>query len=268
VSSDPKNTPRGEPTDRRRDEQRESAHELRPTDAKLAAGFDAAGFDAGAALKSAGTFGALAFDDLDRDVLHLQDIEATIVGAGRAGSMIALVCGMLGIAVRVYDADRLGPENQGLQVYHKQDVLRGLVQSIAPNTPVRVHETTFEAKPDQPRSPIVIVAVDTMETRRRLWNALKDQPGVLRVLDVRLGRALVQLHDVRPQEPDDVSAYEASLYDDASAAADDCTDAATSHAAAAAAALVGGAVRAFVEGLPRPRFIGLDVDRALWAAGR
>ena len=222
-------------------------------------------------------FGALAFDDVDRDVLHLHDVEVTVVGAGRAGSMIALVCGMLGIAVRVYDADRLGPENQGLQVYRKKDVvagrhkvhaLRGLVQSIAPAAPVRVHEVMFEARADQPCSPIVIVAVDTMETRRRLWNALKDQPGVLRVLDVRLGRALVQLHDVRPQAPDDVSTYEASLYDDAAAAADDCTDEATSHAAAAAAALVGGAVRAFVEGLARPRFIGLDVDRALWTVGR
>lgn len=221
--------------------------------------------------------GALAFDDIDRDVLHLSDVEVTVVGAGRAGSMIALVCGMLGVPLRVYDADRLGPENQGLQVYPKDDVvagrhkvqaLRRLVQSIAPNTPVRVHEVMFEARPEQVRSPLVILAVDTMATRQRLWKALKSQPGTLRVLDVRLGRALVQLHDVRPDEPQDVADYEASLYDDATAAADDCTDEATSHAAAAAAALVGGAVRAFVEGLPRPRFIGLDLDRAVWAAGR
>jgi hypothetical protein len=26
-------------------------------------------------------------------------------------------------------------------------------------------------------------------------------------------------------------------------------------------------LRAFVEGLPRPRWIGVDLDRALWAAG-
>ena len=32
-------------------------------------------------------------------------------------------------------------------------------------------------------------------------------------------------------------------------------------------ALVGGAVRAFVEGLRHPRWIGLDLDRALWASG-
>ena len=225
----------------------------------------------------AGVFGDLAFADLDRDVLHLRDVELTVVGAGRAGSMIALVCGMLGVAVRVYDADRLGPENQGLQVYRKEDVtagrhkvhaLRGLVQSIAPAAAVRVHDEMFEATSEQRRSPLVVLCVDSMETRRRLWNALKDQPGVLRVMDVRLGRALVQLHEVRPHEPDDVTAYEGSLYDDTSAAADDCTDEATCHAAAAAAALVGGAVRAFVEGLPRPRLIGFNLDRAVWAVGR
>lgn len=219
----------------------------------------------------------LAAAGVDDDVLHLEDVESTLIGAGRAGSMIALVLLMLGVRVRVYDGDRLGAENQGLQLYRKSDVsagrlkveaLRELLADIVPGGRFGAHPEFYEARREQRRSPIVVLAVDRMDTRRNLWEKLKTAPGVQRLFDVRLGRGLVRLHEVRPDDAEDVAAYEASFYDDETAAADDCTDAGTTHAAAAAAALIGGALRAYVDDLPRPRWIGVDLDRALWASGR
>jgi hypothetical protein len=219
---------------------------------------------------------ALPMAGVEDDVLHLEDLESTLIGAGRAGSMIALVLLMLGVRVRAYDGDRLGPENQGLQLYRKDDIQAGrlkvealgsLLRELVPGGRFQSHAEFYEARGEQRRSPIVVLAVDRMDTRARLWEALKNMPGVERVLDVRLGRGLVRLHEVSPSDPDEVEAYEASLYDDETAAADDCTDAGTTHAAAAAAALIGGALRAYVEDLPRPRWIGVDLDRALWASG-
>ncbi|MFQ5599574.1 MAG: ThiF family adenylyltransferase [Candidatus Krumholzibacteriia bacterium] len=216
-------------------------------------------------------------DGIESDVLRLEDVEVTLVGAGRAGSQIALVLAQLGVRQRIYDGDRLGPENQGLQLYRKEDVtagkqkveaLREHIGSIVPESCIEVHAEAFEAREDQRRSPVVVIAVDTMETRRRLWERLKNAKGILRLLDVRLGRALVRLHEVRPSHPQDVADYEASLHDDAVAAAADCADEATTHAAAAAAALVGGALRGLVDDLPRPRWIALDLDRAIWASGK
>jgi ThiF family protein len=210
------------------------------------------------------------------EVLQVSDVEVTVVGAGRAGSQIALVLAMLGLRLRLYDGDRLGAENQGLQLYRKRDVvagrkkvtaLRGLLQAIVPGSRVCVHPVRFTAGPRQPRSPLVVLAVDTMAARRLLWEQLRGDAGLLLLLDLRLGRGLLRLHEVRPGDPEDVAAYEASLCDDSAAAPGDCSDEAATHAAAAGAALVGGAVRAFVEGLPHPRWIGLDLDRALWASG-
>ena len=216
--------------------------------------------------------------DRDDEALRLQDIEVTLVGAGRAGSQIALVLAMLGVGLRVYDGDRLGAENEGLQLYRSRDVragrrkvhaLRGLVRAVVPGCRMRVHPVSFEARRRQARSPVVVLAVDTMEVRRRLWERLSGAPGLLLLIDVRLGAGLLRLHEVRPGDTGDVAAYEASLYDDETAAAGDCSDAATTHAASAAAALVAGALRGFIEGLPaRPRWIGLDLDRGLWASGR
>jgi len=223
------------------------------------------------------TWPAAGGGDIDPGVLRLEDVEVTVVGAGRAGSQIALVLAMLGARIRIYDGDRLGPENQGLQLYRKRDVaagrkkvqaLRGFVRAIVPGCHIEVHAVPFAARPDQQRSPVVVLAVDTMAMRRRLWERLRTQSGLLRLLDVRLGRGLVRLHEVRPEDAQDVAAYEASLYDDAAAAPGDCADETTAHAAAAAAALIGGALRAFVDGLQRPRCIALDLDRGIWAAGR
>jgi len=210
-------------------------------------------------------------------MLRLEDLEVTLVGAGRAGSQIALVLTMLGIPVRLYDGDRLGPENQGLQLYRQRDVragrkkvmaLRRLLQSIVPGCRIHAHPVWFEASAAQACSPIVIFAVDTMATRRTLWERLRQQADLVLLIDVRLGRGLLRLHEVRLQDAIDVAAYEASLCDDDVALPDDCYDEAATHPAAAAAALVGGSLRAFIEGLPRPRWIGIDLDRALWAAGR
>lgn len=228
------------------------------------------------ATPDAGAGGVAAPGAAPPDLLHLGDVEVTVVGVGRAGSQIALVLAMLGVRLRLYDGDRLGAENQGLQLYRKRDVaagrkkvtaLRGLLQAIVPGARVDIHPVDFAASPRQPTSPIVVLAVDTMATREQLWQRLRHDPRVLLVLDLRLGRGVVRLHAVRPSAPDDVDAYMTSLYDDAAAAPGDCADAAATHAAAAGAALVGGAVRAFVDGVPRPRWIGLDLDRALWAAG-
>ncbi len=214
--------------------------------------------------------------DAEVGALHLTDVEVTIVGVGRSGSQIALVLAMLGLQLRLYDGDRLGAENQGLQLYRQRDVaagrlkvkaLRGLLQTIVPGCRVETHAETFGASPQQRHSPIVVLAVDTMATRRQLWERLCGDAGILLMLDVRIGRGLVRLHEVRPSNPEDVSVYEASLHDDMSAVPGDCADQAATHAAAAAAALVGGALRAFVDGMPRPRWIAVDLDRALWVSG-
>ena len=113
---------------------------------------------------------------------------------------------MLGLRLRLYDNDRLGAENQGLQLYRQRDVvagrrkvtaLRGLLHAIVPGSRVSVHPVRFTAGPRQPRSPLVVLAVDTMAARRLLWEQLRGDAGLLLLLDLRLGRGLLRLHEVR-----------------------------------------------------------------------
>jgi len=215
--------------------------------------------------------------DLARTSLEPGQVEVTLVGAGRSGSQIALVATMLGFPLRIYDFDRLGPENEGRQLYPSLEIqsrrekalaLRMFLRSLVPAARVTVHLERFEARSDQTRSPVVVVAVDRMRERRRLWHALEPARDLLLLVDVRIGPAQVRLHEMLRGRDGDAAEYMASLHDDPEdEAGPGCAQEATAHAAAAAAALVGGALSAFVDGVPRPRWVAIDLDRAQWCAG-
>jgi hypothetical protein len=206
---------------------------------------------------------------------RLEDLEVTLVGAGRSGSFIALVLAMLGVHVRVYDPDVLGPENQGRQLYRKCDItaarpkaeaLRRVVRSMVPWARITGHATAFTGRADQVRSAIVVIAVDTMHERRRIWEVLREAPNMLLLVDVRLGPGQVRLHEVRFDAPGDADDYETSLHGDPIGEQLACRDESSAHAAAAAAALVGGAISGWHAGEARSRWIAVDLDRPQWAA--
>ena len=205
------------------------------------------------------------------------EVEVTIVGAGRSGSQVALVAAMLGFPLRLYDFDRLEPRNQGRQLYAAHEVASGsskvlalqiLVRSVVPEARIAVHAERFEARADQPRSPVVVLAVDSMQERRHVWEGLRDAEDVLLLVDVRIGDAQVRLHEVERRRDGDGDEYARSLHDDPIVIGPaPCVQDSTAHAASAAAALVGGALCAFVDGTPRPRWVTVDLDRAHWCAG-
>jgi hypothetical protein len=208
-------------------------------------------------------------------LLARENVEVTLAGAGRSGSQIALVLAMLGFPLRIYDPDTLAPENLGKQLYRRADVARGrrkvealrsLLRTLVPGCRVRVHPERFTAGPEQEWSPVVVVAVDTMRERRTLWEAARNDEGLRRWIDVRLGRGLVRLHEVNPARFEDVDAYVDSLHDDPAGGDAACGDDSTAHAAAAAAALVAGALSAFVDGRRRPRWFAVDLDRGVWTS--
>jgi ThiF family len=214
---------------------------------------------------------------MTRTSLERGEVEVTLIGAGRSGSQIALVATMLGFPLRVYDFDRLGPENEGHQLYQAPEIrarrekvlaLRVLLRSLVPGARVTTHAERFEGRPDQPRSPVVVLAVDRMQERQRLWRALENARDLLLLVDVRIGPAQVRLHEMVRGREGDAAEYTASLHDDpGDEAGPACEQNSTAHASAAAAALVGGALCAFVDGMPRPRWVAIDLDRAQWCAG-
>jgi molybdopterin/thiamine biosynthesis adenylyltransferase len=193
----------------------------------------------------------------------------TIVGAGRAGSFAALVAGMAGIRqLRIYDDDQLDPErNLAVQLYLARDVrarrpkveaLRELILELVPGITVLPCAERFEARSDQVVDPVALLAVDTMAARASIATKLARRREVAVLLDLRLGRSVMQCFCVRGRS--EFAWYLDTLYSDGEAWGECCADSPEPHVAVGAAAFVAAAIRSYLVGASFPRRIALDFD--------
>ena len=129
----------------------------------------------------------------------------------------------------------------------KVEALRDLLADMAGVTA----EARVERVSDEVRlHGVVVSAVDSMAARRAVWRGLRYRAGVPLYVDARMGAEVCRVLSVRPADPDDVRAYDASLYDDAAASEEPCTARAIVYTTLGVAALVANQVKRFARGEP------------------
>ena len=203
-----------------------------------------------------------------RSARRLARLRVTVVGAGRAGSFACLALGMAGIRrVRVFDHDHLDPDrNLGVQLYRATDVhrrrpkveaLRDLLGDLCPGLAVEGVMSAFPPAPPIAAGPVVLLAVDTMESRRRSMVALGSDRTVACLVDLRLGGSVVRCHSYRSREG--IRAAREQLYTDEGSWGAACADSPDPHAALAAASIATAAVLAFVRGEAYPTDVVMDL---------
>lgn len=202
----------------------------------------------------------------------LRDLDMDVVGAGMLGGAV-LLCLLkmgfgLGSRVRVTDFDRCEAHNLPTQWFRSGDVLlrRPKVDALADlaawvaDREIVAAAGRFTGEEPHPIGPIVVLAVDSLEERARIWAGLRERKDVRLLVDVRAGAEVVEVHALEPgraaAEP-----FERSL--EGEAAEEPCTRRAIAYAPFAAAALVGSIVRAWVRGDPFPARVTMDV-RNFW----
>ena len=202
---------------------------------------------------------------------RLSHLSVTVIGAGRAGSFACLALGMAGIPrVRVFDHDHLDPDrNLGVQLYRATDVhrrrpkveaLRHLLGELCPGLVVEGEMAAFPPSSPIVAGPVVLMAMDTMEARRRSAAALESDRAVAYLVDLRLGGSVVRCHSYRGREG--IRACRERLYTDDEAWGAACADSPDPHAALAAASVATASILAFVRGAEFPTDVILDVGAA------
>lgn len=165
--------------------------------------------------------------DLSRQELIFQGAEPwfnqpmLVIGAGGIGSNFVYVAACTGFNnIRVYEPDIVGEENIGPQFYGLDD-LTSLDGNPVPKTAAlaaRIITTTgqpLEVIPDKYKrqkeeAVIVVVGVDSMDARRRIWQQNKIK-GKLFWLDGRMGGTQATVYCVDLGNEKAVVAYEQSL---------------------------------------------------------
>lgn len=151
----------------------------------------------------------------------------TVIGAGGIGSEVVKILAKVGFSdIEVYDDDTVEDHNLPNQFYRTKDVGKSKVNALQEivhdftDTKVEVHDELFvKQKPKE----MLIVTVDSMDTRIAIYNAVKYMPHVKWLIDGRMGGEVFCLYTVDMTNPSEKEHYEKSLYPSSEAVELPCT---------------------------------------------
>ena len=163
----------------------------------------------------------------------LKGRRVSIIGNGSVGSFTALSLCKMGIKrAWLYDDDGVSPHNLPNQYFRKQDIGQFKVDALADilsqfsDADVRPLNKKYRS---QKLKEVVIVATDSMSSRKLVWEQFKKQPQALVLIEARMGAELGQVYMIQKQPfpwrvtPKDLKFYEERLYSDEEAKELPCT---------------------------------------------
>jgi hypothetical protein len=155
--------------------------------------------------------------------------------------------------VMAMDFDRVETVNRGSQLYGISHVGRPKVEALASillDHGLEIEAVNEKYTPGMILPGIVIVAVDSMEVRKQVWETHKDSAIRTRyIIDPRMGAESAQLYVRNPMDAKDFD-YDNSLYSDESAVQERCAAKATAYTALLLSGLVAKAVKDLITGRP------------------
>lgn len=185
----------------------------------------------------------------------------TVIGAGGIGSPAVLGLAKMGVKdIKVYDPDTVELHNIPNQFYRLDDVgspkitaLASIIKAYA-GTDIEAVQGRFAGHP----SGIVISAVDSMDSRKEIWDLIKYKTSIPLYIDARMGAEVGIVHTLRPTSPIDVAWYEGTLFSDEDSVPEPCTARAIIYNVLGIAAIIGGQVKRYSRGEELPKEIIVD----------
>jgi len=165
------------------------------------------------------------WDMIDVERLHTTPIK--IIGTGSVGSFTCLsLCKMGAHNIEIWDDDLIDEVNISNQFFrikdigeYKVDALQGLVKEFED---VSIIYHPDKCNGSEALNGIVIVALDSMLPRKRIWDSVKKNSNVELFIDPRMGGRVARIYALKPG--DNVEAYERTLYTDENSAPERCTE--------------------------------------------
>lgn len=159
------------------------------------------------------------------DVPRLSTLPIRIIGAGSVGSFTCLSLSKMGAKnLKVWDDDMVTEHNISNQFYrledvgeYKVDALQNMIMSmegVAIETVNDLYDGTSDC------NGIIIVAVDNMLARKRIWEKVKGNRDVSLFIDPRMSGQVARIYSVNPMSP---GKYEETLYTDDESVEERCT---------------------------------------------
>ena len=140
-----------------------------------------------------------------------------IIGAGGIGSWSTLALAKMGCTnIISQDMDTVSIENTASQIYGDVDIGKpkpeALREIVTPLTSIQISTNCEPWKPSQKiKCPIIISALDNMDTRAKLWQSLKLNPVARWYIDGRMAGDLIRIYCIDMTKPETWSKYEKTI---------------------------------------------------------
>lgn len=198
----------------------------------------------------------------------LAALKVTLIGAGAVGSFTALTLTKLGVAeLAVYDEDGVSEHNIPNQFYRVKDADRQFKVNALQDIVQEFNGVKIDSRckyyKDQPLTEVVIVATDSMESRKLVWKQVKKQQVTKWLIDSRMGGQVGLVYRIDPSNKEDVKFYEETLHSDDEGEQVPCTERAIIDNVLMISALISRAVRSILSIEAFPREIAMDIRNLL-----
>jgi sulfur carrier protein ThiS adenylyltransferase len=189
--------------------------------------------------------------------VRLAAVQAIVIGCGSVGRQVALQLAALGVpAMTLYDHDVVSVENLAVQGFGPDDLDSFKVHAVAnvahPQNPLmelnsvaeRFRKSHVRGWP-RDRDVVVFACVDSIETRRVIWDAVRDRCGFFAD-----GRMAAETLRVLASASPHSKAYDRTLFAAGEAYVGRCTSKSTIYSASVCAGLMLSQFTRWLRGLP------------------
>ena len=189
---------------------------------------------------------------------QLATVHALVIGVGAIGRQVALQLSCVGVShLTLYDHDHVTVENLAVQGYWPKDLGQPKVQATAkvcqqilPGMDVIAVEERFRRhkgrQQDQDRRLVVFACVDSITTRKMLWESCRHQAALF--VDGRMHAELLRV--LASDERTDPDLYAVTLFPEQEAHTGPCTARSTIYSASIAAGLMVAQLARWLRGVP------------------
>lgn len=209
------------------------------------------------------------------DIVSPSELKSSVsvIGAGGIGSLAVLSLAKMGCSqITVYDDDKVEEHNLPNQLYRATDIgqpkVTALKEIVNEFTNVEIRAIQERIKEKREFNGIIITAVDSMNSRKEIWQSIIWQPAVRLYIDARMGGEVIRIYTVRPCDPDDVNFYEKSLYSDEEAIELPCTAQTIIYSVFLTASLICNQVKHLIKGEKIPKEIVFDFKTLIFIERR
>ena len=191
----------------------------------------------------------------------------TIIGAGAIGSATVVTLAKMGCSdITVWDADTLEDVNIPNQLCKPAMISRPKVEALAELvdelTEVRIKQINRRYMGQRLKG-VVIVTVDNMTTRQKVWKRAKLNRKISLLIDARMGAEFARIYAIYPTNIRDADFYEQNLYSNEDAEHLPCSARSIIYCPTVIAGYIALLVKQHAVGQPLPREVLIDLPNLL-----